>query len=229
LFVRVYIDGYNLFYGRLKHKEDSIINARRRKLRWLNPKKLVEQFLHGDYNLVQINFYTTDIDALYLGDKAPSRQQEYYKALMTIENINIVKGRFSKNPAMMPAYPIKCITNPDGTSRIEKICVLKTEEKRSDVNIATHLVRDACLNKFDMAVLVSNDSDLLEPLRVLHEINKKFLILSPHDKYCFDFVNNLSTKCMRKIQEKHIIAAQFPDEIIDASNKIIAKRPNKWS
>ncbi|MCL2762772.1 MAG: hypothetical protein FWD36_06155 [Treponema sp.] len=159
MLIRVYIDGYNLFYGRLKHKEDSTVNVRRRKLRWLNPKKLVEQFLHGDYELAQINFYTTDIDALYLGDKAPSRQQEYYKALMTIENMNIVKGRFSKNPTTMPVYPIKCITNPDGTSRIEKIRVLKTEEKRSDVNIA----------------------------------------------------------------------AQFPDEIRDSANTLIAKRPIKWS
>ena len=227
--IRVYIDGYNLFYGRLKHKEDNIINTRRRKLRWLNPKKLVKQFLYGDYEIDQINFYTTDVDALYLGDKSPSRQQEYYRALMTVENISIIKGRFSKNPAMMPVYPINTITNPDGTIILQKQLILKTEEKRSDVNIAAHLVRDACLNRFDMAVLVSNDSDLLEPMKILHELNKKFLILSPHEKYCFDFVKNLNPKCMRKIQEKHIIAAQFPDEIRDAANTLIAKRPLKWS
>jgi len=226
--IRVYIDGYNLFYGRLKHKEGSI-NSRRRKLRWLDPKKLVEQFLHDDFEIDQINFYTTDIDALYLGDKSPSRQQEYYRALMTVENINIIKGRFSKNPTMMPAYPIKLNINQDGTTMIQKYHVLKTEEKRSDVNIASHLVKDACLNLFDMAVLVSNDSDLLEPMKILHELNKKFLILSPHEKYCFDFVKELNTKCMRKIQEKHIIAAQFPDEIRDAANTLIAKRPLKWS
>jgi len=218
-----------LFYGRLKHKEDSSLNSRRRKFRWLNPKKLVEQFLYESYEIDQINFYTTDIDALYIGDKSPSRQQEYYRALMTIENIKIIKGRFSKNPTMMPVYPIKIITNPDGTTNMQKSLVLKTEEKRSDVNIASHLVRDACLNKFDMAVLVSNDSDLLEPMKILHELNKKFLILSPHEKYCYDFVKELNTKCMRKIQEKHIIAAQFPDEIRDAANTLIAKRPLKWS
>ena len=218
-----------MFYGRLKHKDDSSINTHRRKFRWLDPKKLVEQFLHGDYEIDQINFYTTDVDALYIGDKSPSRQQEYYKALMTIEDINIIKGRFSKNHTMMPVYPIKLITNPDGTSVLQKQLVLKTEEKRSDVNIAAHLVRDACLNLFDMAVLVSNDSDLLEPMKVLFEQNKKFLILSPHEKYCYDFVKELSTKCMRKIQEKHIIAAQFPDEIRDAANTLIAKRPLKWT
>ena len=227
--IRIYIDGYNLFYGRLKHKDDSNLNSRRRKLRWLNPKKLVEQFLHNDYEIDQINYYTTDVDALYMGDKSPSRQQEYYRALMTIPNINIIKGRFSKNLTTMPAYPIKLITSQDGTTSMQKHLVLKTEEKRSDVNIAAHLVRDACLNKFDMAVLVSNDSDLLEPMKILFELNKKFLILSPYEKYCYDFVKELTTKCMRKIQEKHIIAAQFPDEIRDAANTLIAKRPLKWS
>ena len=127
--IRVYIDGYNLFYGRLKHKEDSSINSRRRKLRWLDLKKLVEQFLHADYEIDQINFYTTDVDALYLGDKAPSRQQEYYKALMTIENINIIKGRFSKNHTMMPAYPIQRIINSNGTISIQKFLVLKNRRK----------------------------------------------------------------------------------------------------
>ena len=185
--------------------------------------------MRGDYNLEQINFYTTDINAFYPGDKSPSRQKEYYKALMTIDGINIVKGRFSKNPASMPAYPITCIQNADGTTNIKKLNVLKTEEKRSDVNIAAHLVRDACLNLFDMAVLVSNDSDLLEPLRITHSLGRKFLILSPFEKYCYDFVSEFSAKCMRKIQENHIIAAQFPDEIWDVTNTLIAKRPSKWS
>jgi len=224
----VYIDGYNLFYGRLKHKDDNI-NSHRRKLRWLDPSKLVKQFLHGDYKISQINFYTTDINALYTGDKSPSRQQEYYKALMTIENINIVKGRFSKNPTMMPVYPIRLISNSNGSTGIEKMLVLKSEEKRSDVNIASHLVRDACLNKFDMAILISNDSDLLVPMKILHQLNKKFLILSPYEKYCYDFVKELNVKSMRKIQENHILAAQFPDEIKDAAGTLIAKRPLKWS
>lgn len=36
--------------------------------------------------------------------------------------------------------------------------------KKSDVNIATHLVADAYQNKFECAVLLSNDADLTPPL-----------------------------------------------------------------
>lgn len=44
--------------------------------------------------------------------------------------------------------------------------VLKTEEKGSDVNLAAHLLRDAYRKDCDCAVIVSNDSDLLMPIRM---------------------------------------------------------------
>jgi len=43
--------------------------------------------------------------------------------------------------------------------------VIKTEEKGSDVNLATHLLHDAHRGWFEAAVIVSNDSDLLEPIK----------------------------------------------------------------
>src|SRR5215831_3668847 len=45
--------------------------------------------------------------------------------------------------------------------------VEKAEEKGSDVNLATHLVRDAFLNEFDVAVVITNDTDLIEPIKVV--------------------------------------------------------------
>jgi uncharacterized LabA/DUF88 family protein len=47
--------------------------------------------------------------------------------------------------------------------------VLRTEEKGSDVNLATHLLHDAHRGLVDCAVIVSNDSDLAEPIRLVHE------------------------------------------------------------
>ena len=46
----------------------------------------------------------------------------------------------------------------------------KTEEKGSDVNLASHLLRDAFSKKFEVAVLITNDSDLAEPVWIVaHE------------------------------------------------------------
>lgn len=229
--VRVYIDGYNLYYGALKAQFGSNVpkekkkqlKQQKRKLRWLNVKLLVEQFLNNNkdnYTIEQINFYTADIKPLYNGDKSPKRQKEYYKALRTIDGLNIFKGNFHQNPVYLPQYPL--------SEPIKSCCVLKTEEKGSDVNLASHLVYDACKNLFDMAVIITNDSDLLEPIKIINELQKRFLILCPHKKYCYDFVKEFKNKHLRSIEPIHLKRAQFPDIIRDALGNVVASRPDEW-
>ena len=57
-------------------------------------------------------------------------------------------------PLFVPPYPV-----------VAK--VWKTEEKGSDVNLASHLVYDACQGSFDVAAVLSNDTDLVEPIRIV--------------------------------------------------------------
>ena len=60
--------------------------------------------------------------------------------------------------------------------------VIKTEEKGSDVNLATHLLHDAHTAKFDIGVVISNDSDLLEPIKLVrHHLKKQVGVLNPHN------------------------------------------------
>lgn len=59
--------------------------------------------------------------------------------------------------------------------------VIKTEEKGSDVNLATHLLIDGFDDAYELAVVVSNDSDLLEPIKVVTQrLGKPVGILNPH-------------------------------------------------
>ena len=56
----------------------------------------------------------------------------------------------------------------------------KTEEKGSDVNLGVHLVRDACQGAFDLAAVLTNDTDLLEPIRIVRqELNPPVTLLTP--------------------------------------------------
>ena len=57
------------------------------------------------------------------------------------------------------------------------VIVTKWEEKESDVNIATHLIEDGYDNKYDCAVLISNDTDLKTPLSRIKRKLKKQLVL----------------------------------------------------
>lgn len=227
--IRAYIDGYNLFYGALKvgyissktpeFTRNQLIQNKRA-LRWLNVKKLIEIYLKGDYILDKINFYTADITAFYSGDPSPARQQEYFKALETIDSLSIIKGRFYKHKTSMPNYPIKM--------PLKMTNVLKTEEKGSDVNLASHLVYDACQNLFDMAVIVTNDSDLLEPIKIVKSLGKSILIICPHKRYCHEFTQAFGNQCMRSIETADLKMAQFEDDITDDNGNVIAQRPEHW-
>jgi len=59
--------------------------------------------------------------------------------------------------------------------------ILKTEEKGSDVNLAVHLLNDAWRDVYDCAVVVSNDSDLAESMRLvrLHHPAKVIGLIFP--------------------------------------------------
>ena len=43
-------------------------------------------------------------------------------------------------------------------------------EKMTDVNIATHLIIDAFQDRYDMAMLISGDSDLVPPIKAVHSL-----------------------------------------------------------
>ena len=47
------------------------------------------------------------------------------------------------------------------------------EEKGSDVNLAAHLLNDAWKNRFEAAVVISNDTDLVVPIRMITEERKR--------------------------------------------------------
>ena len=57
----------------------------------------------------------------------------------------------------------------------------QTEEKGSEVNLTSHVLRDALSKKFEVAVLITNDSDLAEPVRIVaHELGLPVAILNPY-------------------------------------------------
>jgi hypothetical protein len=71
---------------------------------------------------------------------------------------------------------------PPGTPAMVR--VIKTEEKGADVNIATRLLCDAYANDFEMAVIISNDSDLVMPIEVVRrELKKPVGVLNPNERF----------------------------------------------
>jgi uncharacterized LabA/DUF88 family protein len=105
--------------------------------------------------------------------------------------------------------------------------VLKVEEKGSDVNLACHLLLDAFQGNFDVAAVLSNDSDLVEPIRIVTQVlGKPVGLLSP--------VNNpnpelsRASRFIRRLSVSDLAASQFPDPLPRPGQPDLAK-PTTWA
>jgi hypothetical protein len=106
----------------------------------------------GHYNCVwfvqQIKYFTALVSARPNEPDQPVRQQLYLRALRTLPKVSIHFGHFLTHEITMAlVVPPRQPTKYAG--------VIKTEEKGSDVNLATHLLHDAHMGRFDVAVVVS--------------------------------------------------------------------------
>jgi len=103
--------------------------------------------------------------------------------------------------------------------------VLRTDEKGSDVNLATHLLHDAYRNLFEVAVVFSGDSDLKETVRIVSkELHLKVGVINPQKRLCrmlkkeADFYKVVRTGVLK--------ASQFPDIMSDAGGTFY--KPPSW-
>ena len=103
--------------------------------------------------------------------------------------------------------------------------VIKTEEKGSDVNLATHLLHDAHMGRFDIAVVVSNDSDLLEPIKIVRgQLGKKVGILNPHKNPSRALLPHIDF--IKQIRAGVLQASQFSPVLTDQHGTFT--KPGAW-
>jgi len=150
-----YVDGFNLYYGALRNTP----------YRWLDIGSLCRKLLpptmarpaHGEHEPVEfmgIKYFTAPIKPQFENDHGPAHQAAYMAALREHlkELLTIHEGYYQKQKVRMPTV--------DPLHHGNTVEVWKSEEKGSDVNLAVCLVTDAFLGRFDVALVVSNDSDL---------------------------------------------------------------------
>jgi uncharacterized LabA/DUF88 family protein len=204
----VYVDGFNLYYGAVKGTP----------FRWLNIRRLCELLL-PNHSIAAIKYFTARVSARKDDPDKPTRQQFYLRALRTLPELEIVYGSFLSHDVMMP------LANPaSGAPRFAR--VTRTEEKGSDVNIATHLMHDAYQQKFQAAVLITNDSDLLEPIRIVRrELNLEVGILNPHRQTPSRVLIQHSS-FVKQIRSGVLRASQFPEVLSDSKGTF--RKPQAW-
>jgi len=185
----VYIDGFNLYYW-LKPTP----------YRWVDLKLLAANAIRAPglvHEIVAVKYFTARVSDTQHDPGKASRQDIYLRALAaTIPEFRPFFGEFRRKPKSMPR-----VTAGGGSGGL--VQVWATEEKGSDVNLAVELVNDAWLNTYDLAVVVSNDSDLVRALDVVKKRRKRVGVLVRGDarvvslRKASHFQKTLSEGCLR--------------------------------
>lgn len=203
----VYVDGFNLYYGAL----------RKTPYKWLNLAEMCRLLL-PKHTIQHIKYFTARINGRPNDPSQPQRQETYFRALRTLPNLSIIFGHFLTNDIWMPLVT----PTPDGS---QYAFVRKTEEKGSDVNIATHLLNDGYKGLYQAAILVTNDSDLCEPIRIVRqELGLVVGLLNPYTKP--SRVLRQHASFTKPIRIGVLRASQFAPTLVDATGSF--HKPPSW-
>lgn len=205
MIANVYVDGFNLYYGCLKDTP----------YRWLDIAKLCGIYL-PTHHINKIRYFTAPL--LFRDDNQGQRQrqQTYLRALQTTPNLSICYGYFlTSYVSMRSAHPISGSRNT--------VLVVKSEEKGTDVNIASYMLLDAFDRDCELAVVISNDSDLTTPMQIVKErFGLTVGLLNPHRNRSQNLAAN--SNFYRSIRRGPLSVSQFPDRMQDA-NGVFTKPP----
>lgn len=207
MITNVYVDGFNLYYGCLKDTA----------YRWLDLSTLCRLLLPA-YDIHRIRYFTARLNHRPDNPQQRQRQQTYLRALATIPNLSIHYGHFLSHTARMPlAHP------PVGGPNVVE--ALRTEEKGTDVNIATAILVDAFTADCEMVALLSNDSDLKTPLEVVRDrLGLRVGVYNPHKVRSHALAQ--AVDFYRHIRNGPLRASQFPPQLTDAQG--IITKPASW-
>lgn len=205
--LNVYVDAFNLYYGCLRGSPH----------KWLDLLALSKRLFPTD-DINRIRYFTAIVSARPHDLQQPQRQLTYIRALETIPCLTVHRGHYLTHNRWMP------LTNPQPGGP-PKVQVIHTEEKGSDVNLATYLLWDAFQGDFEAAAVLSNDSDLKEPIRLIEaELTLQVGVVNPHPPARRS--RALGGAFFKQIRPAALKACQFPAVMSDANGQFT--KPATW-
>ena len=204
--VAVYIDGFNLYHSLVDAAAKSPMGNR---LKWFDIQKMLLNKVSENKTIVSVKYFT----ALFPDAGKSDRHKRYIKVLEDT-GIEVVHGRFKPRIRYCP----RCKRNFN-----------THEEKRTDVNIALHLLNDFYSNTYDTAIIVSGDTDLIPAIHMIKKANymKKIGIIFPYNRFNKEF-RGVAT-FLNKIKMTDIETAILPDPYVLSSTGVSLTKPTSWS
>ncbi|HEV7442531.1 MAG TPA: NYN domain-containing protein [Steroidobacteraceae bacterium] len=227
---RVYIDGYNLYYGCLKHSTD----------KWLDVRTLIERILpsilfeqDGEpvrfaFQTPAVKYFTAPIlTAFAKSDDSISCQSHYHTALCAHLGgaIEIIKGYHDAKPSRAHVWE-----EGKAARECKMIEIWKLEEKQSDVAFALNAFSDAIRNEVGQVIAVTNDSDFAPAMKMIRQYTRAIVgLIAPARQQ----TGNVNAELQKHAHwtRTHILDEEFAQShlppMIRLKNKAVHK-PLSW-
>ncbi len=206
-----YIDGFNLYY----------LAVRGTAFKWLNLYQLC-QALVPTHQVNRIRFFTTLVQGSTRNPQRPIRQRMYLRALETIPTLTIHYGQFRDRRKFR-----RLVTPIPGIPRTVEIW--DSEEKGTDVNLASYLLIDGADGDYEQAVVIFNDADLALPIGMVRDkLGFPVGIVNPNldaRAYTPKELSDAAT-FVRRLRLNTLRNSRFPSQLQDATGTI--SKPAGW-
>ena len=202
-----YIDGFNFYYG-LKAKAEE--NSQWKNYYWIDLIKFCSKFLPDKTELVAVKYFTSPPQ----NPEKRSRQGAFFKANKIIngDRFEIINGQ----------YLLKDV-NCSQCKRNFSV----PEEKRTDVNIAIHVLTDCFEENVDHVYFITADSDQIPTMQLINKKfpDKVFKVLFPPKTNSHE-IQRLTKVYYLNDHEQKFKESIMPTEVIADTKKYT--RPPEW-
>jgi uncharacterized LabA/DUF88 family protein len=202
-----YIDGFNLYFG-LKDYRDKF---KGKCYYWLNLESLCKKIInpHPEQHLTAVKYFTARISG---NQSKVNRQNVFLQAIETLPLVQIIYGQYLSN---------------NKQCKFCKNFFTKDEEKMTDVNIAVNMLTDAYSNHFDVAYLISADTDLVPVVREVRRLfpQKSVIACFPPTRKCDLLKQNCNS--IKKIKKYLDDDCLLPEVVINKTGYSL-KKPMSW-
>ena len=208
-----YIDGFSVYHGLTKGTH----------FRWLDLLKISEK-IFGDFNIIKVKLFAGYSRSFPEDEKAPARQSIYFKALKENPKIEIHTSKYNPQIRYLPlASDLK-------KGVINKVKVKSYQEKGADVNLSIQMVIDSIYEDIDCLGIFTNDTDFVEPIRYIRNVQRKDVYLVPTIRNNYRYANmDLIKSATNKyfINEKLLSECQL-EKNIKTNEGLDIRIPKEW-
>ena len=201
----MYVDGFNFYYGSVKGTP----------FKWLDDRALARALLRG-HQINSVKYFTARVQDRADDRGLAKRQDHYIRALIAHAGVEIHNGQFTRRRRCWP------LADKLKRNIVELVYVMQTEEKGSDVSLGAHLVWDACHDDMDVALVLSNDSDLQTLLDMVQNLGIRVVTVNPHQQV--DQPRRLLSGDKRTLSRRLLGRSQPPNLAMASNGDRISRR-----